>query len=276
MRVRKPPSDGAGRGVATRLDGWTEGNSEAFAALARIAVPARDEQIAILTDLVPARRDEGFTAVEVGAGQGALARAILSAFPRCRYVALDRSEHMLAALRRGLRAYGSRVMVRGFDLAAADWRRELPRPLRCVLASLVVHHLTDAQKRWLFKEVAARLDPGGACLLADLVAPANAAVQHLFAAQWNADARAQSLGIARGAGMLRRFRRAGWNHYATSAPDPDDRPARLLHQLQWLDDAGFDRVDCFWMRAGHAIFGGYVRPARGAGRGNGTRARRRV
>jgi tRNA (cmo5U34)-methyltransferase len=276
MRVRKPPNNSAGGMVAKRFAGWTEADSDAFGALARIAVPARTEQIAILTDLVPARRDEVFTAVELGAGQGALARGILRAFPRCRYLALDRSEHMLAAVRRGLRAYGSRAVVRGFDLAAAAWRRDLPQPLRCVLASLVVHHLTDAEKRRLFKDVAARLEPGGAFLLADLVAPANHAVQQLFAAQWNAAARAQSIGISHGVDGLRRFRRDGWNHYATTVPDPYDRPARLLHQLHWLEDAGFGQVDCFWMHAGHAIFGGYVPRARGAGRRPATHARRRV
>jgi SAM-dependent methyltransferase len=244
--------------------------------LARIAVPAREEQIRILTDLIPAGRDEPFTAVELGAGQGALARAVLRAFPRCHYVALDRSEHMLAALRHALRAHGSRAVVRGFDLAAAAWRRDLPRPLRCLLASLVVHHLTDAEKRRLFKDVAGRLEPGGALLLADLVAPANAVVQRLFVAQWNGAARAQSRGLARGADAVRRFTRDGWNHYATSAPDPYDRPARLLNQLQWLQDAGFGQVDCFWMYAGHAVFGGYLPGGRVRGRRPAAKARTRV
>ena len=28
-------------------------------------------------------------------------------------------------------------------------------------------------------------------------------------------------------------------------------------QLRWLEEAGFSSVDCFWMRAGHAVYGGY-------------------
>jgi len=212
----------------------------------------------------------------LGAGHGVLARAVLSTFPRCRYVALDRSEHMLVALRHTLRRYRARAVVRRFDLSGTAWRRELPRPLRCVLASLVVHHLTDPQKRRLCRDVAARLEPGGAFLLADLVAPANAAVQQLFAGQWNAAARAQSRGTSRGAGALRRFTHGGWNHYATSTPDPYDRPARLLHQLQWLEEAGFGQVDCFWMHAGHAIFGGYLPGGQVRGHTTVTRGRKRA
>jgi hypothetical protein len=30
----------------------------------------------------------------------------------------------------------------------------------------------------------------------------------------------------------------------------------LLDQLKWLEGAGFVDVDVYWMRAGHAIFGG--------------------
>jgi methylase of polypeptide subunit release factors len=129
---------------APSREGWTEGDSETFAALAEIAVPARRAQIEILTRLVPAERDEAFTVVELGAGEGALARAMLSTFRRCRYVALDRSDRMRASLRRTLGRYGARAVVREFELADRAWRSALPRPLRCVVASLVVHHLDDA------------------------------------------------------------------------------------------------------------------------------------
>ena len=264
MRARRRPAKRARgrREGRSRLD-WTEADSEAFNALAEIGVPLRPAQIEVLTGLIPAERDEVFTAVELGAGAGALARAILSKFPRCRYIALDRSEWMRAALGRTLRRYGARATVRGFGLADAAWREELPRPLRCVLASLVVHHLADAEKRRLFADLAARLERGGALLLADLVLPANARIRGLFAAQWNDAAREQSRAVTGGAAALRRFTRDGWNYYATSAPDPYDQPARLADQVRWLREAGFDEVDCFWMQAGHAIFGGYLRKDQG-------------
>ena len=34
------------------------------------------------------------------------------------------------------------------------------------------------------------------------------------------------------------------------------RPQTLLHHLVWLKHAGFAAVDCFWMSAAHAVFGG--------------------
>lgn|SRR5690606_2213941 len=38
--------------------------------------------------------------------------------------------------------------------------------------------------------------------------------------------------------------------------DDVDKPSRILDQLKWLEEAGFQRVDVYWMYAGHAIFGG--------------------
>jgi len=40
-------------------------------------------------------------------------------------------------------------------------------------------------------------------------------------------------------------------------PDPADSPSPLFDQLVWPRDAGYEGTDCFWMRAGHAIYGGF-------------------
>jgi methylase of polypeptide subunit release factors len=82
----------------TAPTGWTEEASRAFIDDGAVFVPSRDEQIATLVGLIPARADEAFAVVELGAGAGVLARAVLEAFPRCRYVALDSSATMRARL----------------------------------------------------------------------------------------------------------------------------------------------------------------------------------
>lgn len=236
--------------------GWTEADSRAFVDDGAVFVPAREEQLATLCALVPARPDETFTIAELGAGAGVLARAVLRAFPRCRYLALDGSRTMRASLNRALRPHGARAQVRAFDLAARDWRAALPSPLRCVLASLVVHHLPAAGKRRLFADLARRLAPGGALLLADVVEPVSPAAREAFASQWDDAARLQSVALTGGLAAFQRFEAGGWNFYR-GTPESHDRPSRLDEQLRWLRQAGFATVDCVWMRAGHAIFGGW-------------------
>lgn len=236
---------------------WSEADSRAFLDVGDVFVPDRDEQVRALCAMVPAARDEAFTAVELGSGGGALARAMLETFPRCRYLALDRSPAMREHLAAALSHHRARVDVRAFELSETAWRQALPSPLRCVLASLVVHHLDDAGKRVLFADLARRLEPGGALLLADLVEPLTPAARSIFAQQWDDATRAQSLARTGGLEAYRRFDRERWNVFRASKPDPIDRPARLVDQLDWLRAAGLARVDCFWLRAGHALFGGY-------------------
>jgi SAM-dependent methyltransferase len=250
--------------------GWTEADSRRFIDDGAVFVPSREEQIATLCGLIPARAEEAFTVVELGAGAGVLARAVLDAFPRCRYVALDGSLAMRERLLETVARHRQRVEVRAFELAETKWRAALPSPLRCVLASLVVHHLPAAGKRRLFADVARRLEPGGALLLADVVEPVSPAAREALARQWDDAARTQSLALTGGLEAFERFQRDGWNFYR-GTPDPIDQPSRLDEQLRWLKAAGFATVDCFWMRAGHAIFGGWR--GRGAPRATSRRGR---
>ena len=245
--------------------GWTEADSRAFIDDGAVFVPSRDEQVATLVGLIPARPAEAFSVVELGAGAGVLARAVLRAFPRCRYVALDGSAAMRERLAATLARHRDRVDIRAFDLAADDWRRALPARPRCVLASLVVHHLPAVGKRRLFRDLVRRLAPGGALLLADIVEPASAAARAAFAWQWDEAARRQSLALTGGLAAFERFQREGWNFYR-GTPDAYDQPSRLDAQLRWLRQAGLATVDCFWMRAGHAVFGGWRRATSRRGR----------
>src|SRR5260370_16386843 len=97
--------------------GWTEEASDTFLQIATVAVPSRQEQIATLCGLIPASADEAFTVVELAAGGGTLATAVLEAFPRCQYVALDGSPGMPEPLPQRLAPFPGRVAVPHFQFA---------------------------------------------------------------------------------------------------------------------------------------------------------------
>lgn len=243
--------------MADELAVWTETDSTAFLDLANIAVPSRREQADVLLSLVPARPDEAFSAVELACGEGLLSERLLQRFPQLRLVALDRSPLMLEHASGRLAPYGERACVLPFELGDFAWLGQLPSPLRCVLSSLAVHHLDDEGKRRLFREVSAGLEPGGALLIADVTEPASQTVRDAVSSAWHSIAREQSLA---GTGATEAYERAvrdGWAPPTSGDPVPGEMPARLFQQLKWLEDAGFSVADCFWMRAGIAIFGGY-------------------
>jgi len=240
-------------------DRWSESDSQIFLNHSEVFVPGRAEQLASLLHLIPAQADEACTIVELAAGGGILARAILERFPACHYVALDGSEVMRDHLSRSLAMFGNRLEVRPFELEEQDWRVALPAPLRCVLSSLAVHHLSDEGKRQLFKDISERLEPGGALLLADIVKPATPHIAELFARQYDDIVRAQSVATYGDLRGYESFQELKWNYFIYDYADPNsyDKPSLLSDQLLWLREAGFGMADCFWMQAGHAIYGGY-------------------
>jgi tRNA (cmo5U34)-methyltransferase len=242
--------------MADGQDTWTEEDSRLYQQLAAVAVPAREEQMATLLALLPFSQDESFCAVELGCGEGLLTAALLECFPQATVVALDGSPEMRVRATDRLQRFGSRARIEAFDLTATDWLQRLPA-LDGVLSSLCLHHLPGHEKRRLFREIHQRLSERGALLIADLVAPQRPEACELYAATWDRLAQTQSIAKTGTTQLYDTFARERWNHYRF--PDPVDQPSPLFDQLTWLQEAGFTAVDCFWLQAGHAIYGGYRR-----------------
>lgn len=235
---------------------WNEADSEQFLRFSEIITPARSEQVAVLGDLIPAEQQEAFQLVELGCGGGVMAASLLERFPHARYLGLDGSPTMLRATAERLRPGAGRTDLREFRLEQQEaWCATLPRPIRCVFSSLVVHHLPDAEKRGLYGRIHGLLEPGGAFLLVDIVLPSAQRGRMAVGRNWDAVVRQQSEAATDSLGAYETFKQGGWNCY--SDPDPMDLPAPLFTQMQWLAEAGFRDVDCFWQRGGHALFGGY-------------------
>jgi tRNA (cmo5U34)-methyltransferase len=232
---------------------WSEDDSATYRAIAQVAVPRRQEMIEALLAAAPFSTGEPLKILELGSGEGLLAEALLTRFPGASLTALDGSESMRAETTSRLAAFGARARVAAFDAAALDWWDRM-FSVDLVVSSLALHHLNDAKKQYLYKAAADRLSPRGALLIADLVDPQHPAAREAAAARWDTLARRQAEAIG-APELFPRFVDEQWNHFRF--PDVSDQPSALLHHLLWLRHAGFAAVDCWWMDAGHAVFGGF-------------------
>ena len=230
---------------------WCDEDTKIFLTYGDQFVPERGLQCELIARLIPPSAGR---VVDLCCGEGLLSERVLAAHPDLCVLALDGDPTMLAQTRRRLARFGDRAEVGAFDLAASDWRGQL-QGSAAVVSSLAIHHLDAAQKRSLFRDIYAALNPGGVLLIADLIAPALPGAAETAAWVWDEDVQRASLDRF---GDLRAFEvfARGWNLYSDPAPDPIDQPSPLLSQLRWLEEAGFRDVDVAWMRAGHAIFGG--------------------
>lgn len=233
---------------------WEESDSELFIRYGDVFTPSRREQLTMLVDLLPAEVGDTFVVLDLGCGAGPLTGAILDAYPRSIVIALDNSPSMLKEVEACHGQVGNRLRTVRGDLRNRDWFEDLAEPLRAVVSSLAIHHLDGEQKALLYRDLASRLEPGGAVLFVDLVEPVNGRAENAYARAWHRAVSDQSKesGLPQALDVFR----DGFNHYRT--PDLDfDKPSRLTDNLQWLRDAGLIDVDCFWLQAGHALYGGY-------------------
>jgi tRNA (cmo5U34)-methyltransferase len=233
---------------------WGAAASQTFIDYGRYFVPEREQQIETICDLVPPCGDP-FNILELCCGAGLLAGALLERFPGCTVYGYDGSPEMLDTARANLERYGERFQTLRFDLADGVWRT-LAFPVHAVVSSLAIHHLDDAQKLQLFRDVYIMLERGGALVIADVIAPAHSLGAETAAKAWDVAVRRRALEFDGNLAAFEMFEREKWNMYRHFDPDDIDKPSRLLDQLKWLDHAGFAHVDVYWMLAGHAIFGG--------------------
>ncbi len=231
---------------------WDEQSSKLFMDFGRYFVPEREQQIQIICDLIPPL-DDAFHILELCSGEGLLAGALLERFPQATVHAFDGSVEMLQESKRRLGQYGERFAPMRFDLHAREWR-EAAWPLRAVVSSLAIHHLDAEEKQQLYADVYRMLSRGGVLLIADLILPAGRAGAWVAARMWDDAVKERALELDGNTSAFDYFRREKWNYY--EFPDAFDKPSSLFDHLKWLEQAGFTEVDAYWLKAGHAIYGG--------------------
>ena len=231
---------------------WDEQNSVTFLDLGRYYVPEREYQLEAICDLIPAN-ESSFDILELCCGEGLLAQTLLARFPQCKILALDGSPIMLEHARRTLASFGDRFIGDHFDLAAKGWR-DPNLEFQAIVSTLAIHHLDDQEKQLLYQDLYHMLRPGGVLIISDIIRAANIKGNNLAAKAWDEAVRKRALELDGDLSAFERFKQDGWNMFCYF--DDVDKPSRLYDQLRWLDIAGFQAVDVYWMKAGHVIFGG--------------------
>lgn len=230
---------------------WTEDNSSTFRELGDVGIPRRREMMDAILSLVPFDAGDRFRVVELGAGDGSLAAALMDAHPNATILALDGSASMRDAATTRLAPFGDRARIRAFDLASLDWW-DLMHGADLVVSSMCMHYLNDAKKQYLYKAIADRLSARGALVIADRILPLHPASQRFASGAWERSAREQAEALHAPELFARLVDR---EHFQFS--DRGGQLSALFHHLVWLKHAGFGAVECFWMFAGHAVYGGF-------------------
>lgn len=212
-------------------------NAKTYDSERRRLVPCFDEFYGTVAELIRRSCPRSPRILDLGAGTGIVSSVILQRIGTAELVLLDASAEMLQQAQKRLTDHKPNIVQ-------CELTQNLPEgPFDAVVSALAIHHLLDSQKRELYRRILATLAPGGIFLNAEQVAGTSPRLQQLFEST-HLD-RARQLGSSE-AEISRAVERMAI-----------DKCASVAEQLGWLNEAGFQEVECFYRWFRFAVFGGW-------------------
>jgi tRNA (cmo5U34)-methyltransferase len=176
--------------------------------------------------------------LDIGAGTGLFSQFIYDLNPNLQFTLTDLSARMLDVARERFAGLDN------FEYVELDFSKDaIPGKYDLIISGLAIHHLQDADKAKLYKNVYLALDDGGLFINADQVAGKNLLFDSLYKYYWRETV--SSSGLDREA-LVQAFERTKL-----------DKLAPLDTQLKMLEKAGFNEVDCIYKNMNFAVFGGF-------------------
>jgi len=178
--------------------------------------------------------------LDLGAGTGILSAAIVDRCATAQLRLLDASPAMLEQAAIRLAGHRPQMFVQSLDAGLP------PGKFDAIVSALAIHHLSDDDKRELFSRILNSLTPGGMFLNAEQVSGSSPRLQNLYESVHLDRARALGSSEVEIAGAIERM--------------THDQCATVSDHIHWLDELGYEDVECFYRSFRFAVFGGW-RPA---------------
>lgn len=182
-------------------------------------------------------KDKNPSILDIGAGTGLLSEHVLQKFPTANLALLDESAEMLAKAQIRLEQYKPKVFVQAMTSALPSEK------FHAVISSLAIHHLSDKDKKGLFKRVFDILEPGGIFINAEQILGETPWQQSLF--------EETHLDGARALGSSEEEIQAAVERMSY------DKCSPLQEQISWLKEIGFENAASFFHSFRFAVYAGW-------------------
>jgi len=178
------------------------------------------------------------TVLDIGAGTGLFTQFIYDVNPSLHFTLADLSGQMLNVARERFKGEDN------FEFIELDFSKDaLPGKYDLIISSLAIHHLEDADKAKLYKNIYLALNDGGLFINADQVAGRTLLFDSLYKYNWRETVSHSGLDHE---ALVQAFERTKLDKFAP-----------LDVQLQMLEKAGFNDVDCIYKNLNFTVFGGF-------------------
>lgn len=134
--------------------------AEAYDRMCQYLVPGYDFLQDEVLRIVAADGKRDMAVVDLGAGSGIFLEKVLSRWPGARVCWVDYSEDFLSVARQRLARFDGRVryVQASFE---DDWESQVEGQADLIFSMSAIHHLENADKKWLYRRCFDKLAPGG-------------------------------------------------------------------------------------------------------------------
>jgi len=219
-----------------------EEEAKEFDKIIRKIIPFYNEMLEALLFAMPHPKSQKIKVADLGCGTGTIAKMILERHPNSILTCVDLAANMIETAKIKLGKYKNVEYIVG-DFHNFNFNRKYD----AVVTSLALHHLrNDNDKKKFFKKIFDALNKNGVFYNADVVLGSNETVQNLYINKWKEF-------------MRRKVSVSEIESKWIPKYEEEDRPAKLIEQMKWLEEIGFEKTDVIWKYYNFAVYGG-VKP----------------
>jgi SAM-dependent methyltransferase len=237
-------------------DAWAEW-ARRWQAFQEAYVPDRERQLSVMAEYAAlATGGRARCVLDLGAGPGAVADAVLQRCPSARAVAVD-FDPWLMELGRHTAAAAERIQWVDADLREPGWVDALPSgPYDAIVTATALHWLDDREVRRLYREAHGLLGQRGILLVADLLPTGSPKVARLAQGALTAHEAGRDESWSdfwRGARAVPEFSRLVDERDRRLLPRRPVVPSPIDEHAAALAQAGFREVGEVWRVHGAAV-----------------------
>ena len=202
-------------------------------------IPFYKQMIGALVDSIPFDSHSEIRIIDLGCGTGTIARKISDRFPNSKIVCLDIASNMIDIAKHKLSGHKNTEFIVG-DFSQIDFKEKFD----VVVSSLALHHLeTDSDKKEFYTRIFETLNETGVFYNADVLLASSDYQQKVNLARWKEY-------------MNKSVSMDEIENRWIPTYEKEDRPAKLVDQLKWLEIIGFTSVDVTWKYYNFGVYGG--------------------